>query len=138
MIILLDTNIVLDVLLKREEFYENSYNVIRSAINKGDKIFFSSSSITDVYYIIQKIKHDKNQALECIELLVQIMDIATVNEDCILKALLSRINDFEDALVDSIAESIGADYIITRNINDFENSLTNCLTPIEYTKKLVS
>ena len=42
------------------------------------------------------------------------------------------MTDYEDALLDEIAERSGMDYIITRNINDFSGSQVRALAPEEF------
>ena len=44
--------------------------------------------------------------------------------------------DFEDCLQDKCAKEIGADYIITCNTKDFENSEIPAVNPIEFLKLL--
>ena len=43
-----------------------------------------------------------------------------------------NISDFEDAIQYACAETIGADYIITRNTKDFDNSDIKAITPDEF------
>ena len=43
--------------------------------------------------------------------------------------------DFEDAVVDAVAERNGADYILTRNIKDFAGSSVPAVTPTEFLEK---
>ncbi len=130
--ILLDTNIILDILLERKGFVDDSLNAFQKALSKGDRLYLSSSSVTDVFYIIRKQTNSKEKALEAITGLAKLMYFADVNEDCILKTLKSKIEDFEDAVVDEVASHIKADYIITRNINDFKYSKNTIITPNEY------
>ena len=56
--------------------------------------------------------------------LVRIVGIAQVNENCIIDALKSSLDDLEDAVVDEAAAGMGADLIITRNIKDFQSART--------------
>lgn len=41
-------------------------------------------------------------------------------------------SDFEDCLQDECAKEVSADYIITRNINDFRNSKVKAITPRQF------
>ena len=120
--ILLDTNIVLDILLKREGLFDESYKVVEHAIKRGDKMFISSSAVTDIYYIIKKETSDHKKALDGIKRLAALMDFAEVNEKCILSAIESKIGDYEDAVIDAVAKTIKASFIVTRNIRDFKKS----------------
>lgn len=126
--ILVDTNVVLDILLDRKDYLEDSFLACNIALHNGDKLFFSSSSVTDIFYIIKKIK-GKDKALECVKRLSVIMEFAEVNSDSIFNAISSSINDFEDAVIDSVAKGIKASYILTRNIADFKNSNIKAILP---------
>lgn len=50
--LMLDTNIVLDVLLKREPFFSSSYEIMRLSALKTHEGFISASAATDVYYLL--------------------------------------------------------------------------------------
>ena len=130
--ILLDTNIVLDVLLNRTDYISNSLGAITKAIKNGDRIYLSSSAATDVYYVVRKQTGSKEQALDSIKKLARILNFAPVDEECILLATFSKINDYEDAVNDAVASHIKANYIITRNIDDYKESKNRILTPLEF------
>ena len=130
--VLVDTNVVLDILLERSEFYKDSLRAITKALKNHYQVYFSSSSITDVYYIIRKQCGSREKALEGIKRLVTIFNLAEVNENSILKALISPINDYEDALLDVIATNIKADCIITRNTDDFIQSQNKIVDPLYF------
>lgn len=130
--ILLDTNIVLDILLERKEFINDSLSALTKAISNGDRIYLSSSAATDIYYVIRRQTGNKDEALKGIKKISEILSFADVNEECVLKACKSKITDFEDAVVDEVASNIKVDYIITRNIKDYNNSKNKILTPKEY------
>ena len=126
--ILVDTNVILDILLNRKDFVETSREALEKAISNGDRLYFSSSSVTDVYYLIRK-SINKNIALKAIMQMSEFFIFASVDSDCILTATLSKIGDYEDALVDTVASSIHADYIMTRNILDFKNARNKIISP---------
>ena len=130
--ILVDTNIVLDIFLNRPDFVEDSQAALEKALTNGDRLFFSTSSVTDVYYIVRKNTGDRKKALEAIQELCALFTFAEVNSDCIYSATLSNINDFEDAVIDSVGTSIKADYLMTRNVNDFKNAKNRIITPDDY------
>lgn len=48
--LLIDTNVLLDVLLKREPFYEESAKVLTLSGKENVYEFVSASAITDIYY----------------------------------------------------------------------------------------
>lgn len=58
---LLDTNVLLDIALKREKFYDDSYKIFELVGNNKLKGFVSGTTITDIYYWIRR-KKDKKTA----------------------------------------------------------------------------
>jgi hypothetical protein len=47
-------------------------------------------------------------------------------------------NKFEDAVVASVAEATGSDYILTRNVPDFAGSPVPAMTPTEFLETLAA
>ena len=57
--ILIDTNVILDVLLKRSPYSEDAYSILRLADEKKINAHIAAFSITDIYYFISKnLNHD--------------------------------------------------------------------------------
>ena len=130
--ILVDTNIFLDIFLYREELFQESLSVIIQAINKRDKLYISSASIKDVYYFVNKYTHSRQTSLKAVLKLLEIAKIEEINRNNIIEALSSNINDFEDAIIDSVASRVKTDFILTRNKKDFINANNKVLSPEEY------
>lgn len=57
--LLIDTNVVLDVLLKRQPFCENGAKVLKLSAREDIEEFVSASAITDIYYITYRMLKDK-------------------------------------------------------------------------------
>ena len=129
--ILLDTNVILDVLLDREPFKEDSLNAMKKAINEGHILYISASAVTDIFCILKKA-NGKTEAISHLKNLLSIVSVAEVNESCILNALNSKINDYEDAVVDEAAVYSSISLILTRNIKDFKQAKTIVMTPSDY------
>ena len=130
--LLLDTNVVLDILLERAGFCDEALDMMEKAISKSDRLFLSSSAATDIYYIVRKNTKDKDKALSCIKAISSVLTFAEVNETSILSATLSKVEDYEDAVVDMVAKSVNADYIITRDTKHFKHSHIKAITPKDY------
>ena len=130
--VLIDTNVSLDVLLKREPFFEYSQLVLLAAEQKYINGFISASSITDIYYLVNKLYKDRAAVRKLLsEHLMRVVDIAAVDSNVIINALDAEWDDFEDCVQYIVGESIGADYIVTRNVKDFENMGIRTVTPNE-------
>jgi len=136
--VLIDTNVVLDQLVKREPFYENAER-IRLLSEKGYiNSYISASAITDIYYIANKEIRNKNAVVELLESLLKTTNVASVTESGINEALALRWDDFEDAVQYVAGKDISADYIVTRNIEDYANSQIEVLSPSEFLKKITA
>jgi predicted nucleic acid-binding protein len=125
--LLLDTNIVVDILSKRMG-YEDSLQVLRYCETKRVEGFVSATTVTDVMYILRK--HLAPLAVRnAMQTLLTIVDVAGVLKSDIAAAFVNEIHDFEDAVQASCAKRIKADYIVTRNVTDFEKSTIPAILP---------
>jgi len=136
--VLIDTNVVLDQLVKREPFYENAER-IRLLSEKGYiNCYISASAITDIYYIANKELSDKNAVIGLLENLLKTTNVAAVTETSIHEALNLKWDDFEDAVQYVAGQNILADYIITRNAKDFSDSVIEVISPEAFLAKITS
>ncbi len=127
--LMIDTNVVLDVLLKREPFYKSSFKILELSDRNDICEYISATSLTDIYYIANRQIHNKTVVLELINNLLKIVHIAGVNEQEILFALQLGWKDFEDAVQYSSAKSLEVDCIITRNPGDYKDSQITVYNP---------
>ncbi len=135
--ILLDTNIVLDFILKIEQFYLNSSEILKLAFNNKIEDCISASTITDIYYILRKYK-SKKVTKELITDILDFIETIDVNKEIISNALKSEIEDFEDAVQENSAIFSDIELIVTRNKNDFKNSILKIYSPEEFIVKFKS
>ena len=133
--ILVDTNVILDILQKREPFFTDSYQALHKAIEADAECLLSASAVTDIFYILRKALQSPQMAKNRIEQLFQILTFADVQGVDIHTALMRSMPDFEDAVVDAVTERNGAAYILTRNIKDFAGSAVPAITPAEFLEK---
>lgn len=127
----LDANVVLDLILKRQPFFDNIAKIITVAENKSHKLYVSSVTFVNVNYIACKYT-DKKKVIESLKMLRILFDVLSVSEIEIDKALFSNFNDFEDAVQHYCAVKNNCDYIITRDLKDFKNSEIPVMTPAEF------
>lgn len=130
--ILIDTNVILDILGKREPFFQDSYAALQKAIKEEAECLVSVSAVTDIFYMLQKSLHSAEQAKEQIERLSQLVIFADVQGMDIQTALMRKMPDFEDAVADAVAERNKASYILTRNVKDFSQSIVPAVTPVDF------
>lgn len=132
--LLIDTNIILDIALKRDPHFEDSSRVFELLDKKQFIGYITASTVTDIYYISRKEK-GRTIAIEFISNLIEIVDVLSVDKNIIVKALKSNILDFEDAVQVSAAKYNEIEIIITRNKSDFLNANLEILTPKEFIDK---
>lgn len=130
--ILIDTNVMIDIFQKREPFFRDSYLALHNAIEANVECIISASAITDIFYILRKFFQSTIQAKERIEELSRIVTFVDVQGVDIHTALRHSISDFEDAVVDAVAERNNARYILTRNTKDFAGSTVSAITPADF------
>jgi len=116
--VLLDTNVALDFLLKREPNYKDAQIIIEEIVNGNIRGYITASMATDIFYILQKT-NGKTFALDSLADLLTILDVLTVYRDDVYSVLHSGWDDFEDALQAHVAIRSGMDAIVTRNIKDY-------------------
>lgn len=128
--VLIDTNIILDVLCKREAFYEDSAKVWKLCEIKKITGVVSALSIPNIMYIMRK-ELDTERTKEILNSISLIFTIADLKTADLKKAAGMNFKDYEDAVQSACASRIKADYIITRNIKDFTESQITAIKPEE-------
>lgn len=128
---MLDTNVVLDKLLKRDGFYSEAQKLFIMYAFGDASNYISVNMLTDLFYIIKKEQNLETAYHVLSEGLSTLNVCGISSEDC-THCFNQRWNDFEDCLVAKCAENINADYIVTRNKSDFINSTIPALTPTEF------
>ena len=132
MIVLIDTNVVLDVLLQREPYFQDAARINVLSEKGYMNGYISASAVTDIFYIAKKETKSRATARELLKNLLKTIHVAAVTQDSILEALDLQWNDFEDSVQYVTGKNISANYIITRNPADFANSQVKVLSPEEF------
>ncbi len=130
--VLIDTNIVIDLLAKRKEFYDEAAELFSLSDKKELKLVISSLTFANTNYVLSKQKSTKEARgiLRKFKVLVEIINL----DDKIIELALSdnEFSDFEDGLQYYSALENNVDLILTRNKKDFKNSKIPVLTAKEY------
>lgn len=129
--LMIDSNIFLDVLLKREPFYESSKEVLKLCEEGKVQGFLSASSATDIFYIIKKGLKNTEAAYDALGSILDIVKVLTVTNEDVLSAFMQRAADFEDCLLATCAKSNKCNSIVTRNEKDFSGFDIEILSPEE-------
>jgi len=89
------------------------------------------ATITDIFYVAHKSLKSKAETYALLRNFISNMAIAAVDSDIIISALELDWVDFEDCVQYFTGESVDADYIITRNPNDFAGGDIVAILPEE-------
>jgi predicted nucleic acid-binding protein len=130
MVLLIDTNVLLDVLLDRPGFVKSSDLVWKLCETEQVKGYVSTLSYANIMYIMRK-QLTAQQIEDVFHKLNLIFEFASFTPTVLERAVTMKWDDFEDAIQSATAESVHADYIITRNIKDFAQSKVIAFTPDE-------
>lgn len=131
--IFIDTNIIIDVLSRREGLYESSLNIIRLCETGTYDGYISALSLANILYICKK-SLDKDSLKNAVYTLAKIFKVIDLKEKDIIQALTMSFSDHEDSLQAVAAESVKASYIITRNLQDFKSSVIKAIAPEDFIK----
>ncbi|MDR2716717.1 MAG: PIN domain-containing protein [Treponema sp.] len=132
MTVLIDTNVILDVLLRREQFLEKSSLVMLLSEKNIIDGYVTASAITDIFFITNATYKNKQKSMGLLKDLLKTINIATVTGEEIYRAINLNWNDFEDAVQYSAGERIQADYIVTRDVRGYANNTIPALQPADF------
>jgi predicted nucleic acid-binding protein len=133
--ILIDLNILLDVLQKREPFYETSAGLLATVETGRVEGYIAAHSITTLFYLIQKGR-SASDARAMITNLLQLLKILPVDQGTIEQALNLDYRDFEDAVQMISAVQNKMDYLVTRNTKDYQPALLPVVQPVDFLSML--
>ena len=120
--VFLDSDVILDYLLKREPFNIHAREIFEIAFNKEIQIYFSSLTVANIHYLLRK-RYGNEGALDKITELLRFCNILPVSEKEIFSAIKSGFSDFEDAIQHFTAiQNPEIKGIITRNLADYKKS----------------
>ena len=128
----IDTNIVLDLLSRREPFFEEAAGLFSLADKKIIELSVSSLTIANTSYILLR-QMDSNKAKTILRKLRLIIKILPLDDKIVGLALNDdTFSDFENGLQHFSAIENNQDIIITRNLKDFKNSKLPVMTAKQF------
>lgn len=130
--VLLDTCVILDALEEREPFAKDAQQIILMMASNSVEGYISATSITDIFYLYRKFTRDSTTARKSIQKLLSFMKIADITESDCLGAVFSGTNDLEDEVQMEMAKRMSLDYIVTRNIKDYQKSSVPAILPKDF------
>jgi len=130
--VLVDTNVVLDVLLKRFPFYRDSFIIYQLSDSGRISGVLSAVSMTNAFYTLRKEGKTVVEVYQDMDDINGIFSVASITQSTVADALALRWKDFEDAVQYITAKENNVDFIITRNKADYKSSDIPCMTPAEF------
>lgn len=128
--VLIDTNVILDVLCNRSDFIEDSLKIWKLCEIKKIEGYISALSIPNIVYILRK-ELTPQKTMEIISRLMTIFEVVELKPSDLKNAAEMCITDYEDAVQMCSAKRIKVNYIVTRNVRDFKESIVPAFKPNE-------
>ena len=135
MLVLFDTNVVLDVLLQRQPWVIESKAVWQALDEQRVIGYITAAALTDVFYIARRATN-LTVAHEAVQTCLETFQICTVDRQALEQAVALPGSDFEDNLHIACATIAGLDAIITRDKTGFKIAALSVLTPAELLAQL--
>jgi predicted nucleic acid-binding protein len=132
--ILLDCDVLLDVMARREKFMADSARVLDDCESGKIHGAIAWHTLANAYYLAD----DGKKALKFFEDLLSFVEVAGGDTEMALEAIRSGFSDFEDALQSVCAKKFEADFIVTRNVKDYKLSPIKAISPVKFIGKFLA
>ena len=133
---LLDTNVIVDVLQRREPWFSDGKKIFYAIANKQIIGCITAKEAADIHYFSRKqftgqknVDAKARQVMTKLYALFELIDTLAI--DC-QNAIAIENNDYEDAIMIESATRAGLDCIITRNPDHFKTAAISVYSPAEF------
>lgn len=128
--VLLDLNVLLDVIQKREPHFAASAAILSRIASGEIEGAVAAHALTTIHYLVARFA-SRGKALEAVDWLLGELEVVPASRETFLRARGLGMSDFEDAVVAATAEESGCDQVATRNVGDFDDSPVPAISPGE-------
>lgn len=132
--ILIDTNVVIDALLSREPYNKSANDIFTLSANHIVEMYITASSVTYIYHLLEKNLDNNDTAKQMLGKLYTLAHVLEVTESDCKDALNSPVKNYEYALITQVAKRRKFDFIISRNVEEYNEGKINIITPDEFVK----
>ncbi len=136
MIVLLDTDVLIDVALDRAPHADTAASLLDLLERRPGSAFVAWHTIANFYYLVAPARGGRPTRDFVLDLL-RFVEAAPATTEALRKATRLEMKDFEDAMQVVAAEACGADVIATRNVRDYARSPLRAATPKTLVGELV-
>lgn len=131
--VLLDVNVCIDLIVNRSISPETKKKLFSVLLQNNIDAYVPAFSIDTIFYILNSsMKIDKLVARNAIQKLLKFTKLLHTTDESIHQAFSSNFSDFEDGLINALAETNSMNAIITGNIRDFSNSNLPVYRPTDF------
>lgn len=134
MIILVDTDVLLDVALDRAPHAESASRLLNACEKKTVQGFVAWHTLSNLYYLVTA--EGESSARRFLQELVEFMEVAPTGTDDFRYAARLAMKDLEDAMQVAAATACGAAAVVTRNLRDYSRSPIRAVTPSTLLRQL--
>ncbi len=133
---LIDTCIIIDILQQRDPFCHAANDILHAVSDNKLTGVLTAKSPTDIHYIIRRSIHNETTVRKHLSTLFSLFAVADTRAADCERALVSKMSDYEDAIMVETAKRIAADCIVTRNLKDYAQADIPVLSPEDCLAKL--
>ncbi len=128
MIVLVDTDVLIDIALDRMPYVESSSALLDKLEQRPGTAFVAWHTLSNFYYLVTPTRGQDDTKAFLVEL-IRFVSVAPTTTDSLRYAAQLTMKDFEDAMQVAAALACNAEVIATRNIRDYANAPIQACTP---------
>ena len=128
---MLDLNVLMDVLQRREPFFSSAAAVCAWGEKRANTLVVPAHAVTTISYIVRKTAGVEAEG-KALDWILGNFDVVPSDAAVFRLARTLGMDDFEDAVVAASASMTRCSYIITRNVTDFSRSSVPAVQPSEF------
>jgi len=130
--VLFDTNVIIDHIEKRAEYFNTSMQLFEICEKGFIDGYITAQSVSDITYILRK-KYTVPQLQDILYGICLTLEITAITKWHVMSALSDKsLRDLEDGFIMKCAEDNMFDYIISRDKDGFSTSRIPVVTPLEF------
>jgi predicted nucleic acid-binding protein len=133
--VLLDTNVVLDLLLRRNPWVAEAEIIRKASLDGRLEAYVSASTITDIFYISRRLV-GRDKATQVVGRCIALLRILPIDRETIWDAYSLPFADFEDALQAAAATRNQMERIVSRDAVGFRSSPVPSISPADLVSQL--
>lgn len=127
--ILIDSDVLLDVALVREPHFVDSERILLAIEGGAEDAAMAWHTVANINYFVSRYRSDA-AVREFIERLRRSLVVPATGSEELAFALSLPMSDFEDAMQVAAASACNARFIVSRNERDYEKSPIKSYLPI--------